>query len=99
MPRVPELELLLDADSASQSGAFEVAFVDDVGEQRREPAAALSVPFESCHLVRRLASYKGQRHLGGQWWTATTGSLVARGRLRPRCLHHESQARRPPQIK
>jgi hypothetical protein len=69
--------VVLDGVVAAQIEAFEVAFVDDDGDQhRRELTAALSVPFESCRPVRRFASYKGQRHLCGQWWTATTGSLV-----------------------
>jgi hypothetical protein len=76
MPRVPELELVLGSAPVAPIEAFEVAFADDDGEQRLELTAALSVPFESCHPVRRFPSYKGQRHLCGQWWTATTGSLV-----------------------
>jgi hypothetical protein len=57
--------------------AFEVVFADDdAGEQRLELTAALAVPFESCRPVRRFASDKGQRHFSGQWWTATTGTLV-----------------------
>uniref|UniRef100_UPI003F494E4B TnsA-like heteromeric transposase endonuclease subunit n=1 Tax=Amycolatopsis sp. CA-096443 TaxID=3239919 RepID=UPI003F494E4B len=55
---------------------FEVAFADDDGEQRLPWTAAWSVPFESCRPVREFPSYKGQRHLSGRWWTATTGSLV-----------------------
>ncbi|MFI6102514.1 TnsA-like heteromeric transposase endonuclease subunit [Lentzea sp. NPDC051213] len=34
------------------------------------------MPFESCLPVRRFPSYKGQCHYIGQWWTATTGTLV-----------------------
>jgi hypothetical protein len=59
MPRVPELEQVLDSVSAAQTEAFEVAFADAEGEQRRELTTALSVPFESCHPVRRFVPYKG----------------------------------------
>lgn len=73
---MPELELVLGGAPAAPIEAFEIAFSDDDGEQRLELTAALSVPFASCRPVREFASYKGQRHLSGQWWTATTGTLV-----------------------
>ncbi|EWM09700.1 hypothetical protein KUTG_00004 [Kutzneria sp. 744] len=57
-------------------GDVEVAFVTDAGEERLSLAEAWSVPFESCRPVRRFPSYKGQRHYIGQWWTATTSTLV-----------------------
>lgn len=34
------------------------------------------MPFESCLPVRRFPFYKGQCHYIGQWWTATTDTLV-----------------------
>ena len=71
---MPDLELVFG--SAAPIEAFEVAFADDDGEQRLELTAALSVPFDACHPVRRFPSYKSQRHLCGQWWTAATASLV-----------------------
>lgn len=73
---MPKLELVLGGAPAAPIEAFEVAFADDDGERRLELTAALSVPFESCCPVRGFASCKGQRHFSGQWWTATTGSLV-----------------------
>ncbi len=37
---------------------------------------AWSVPFEEGRPVRRFAARKGQRHLSGLWWCATTGGHV-----------------------
>ena len=34
------------------------------------------MPFESACPVRRFRSRKGQRHLSGLWWSATTGGHV-----------------------
>ncbi|SFR29618.1 hypothetical protein SAMN04488564_12091 [Lentzea waywayandensis] len=34
------------------------------------------MPFADCVPVRGFPSCKGQRHLDGRWWTATTGTLV-----------------------
>ena len=76
MPRVPELELVLGGVPAAPIEAFEVAFADDDGEQRLELTAALSVPFESCHPVRRFPPTRANATSARQWWTATTGSLV-----------------------
>lgn len=73
---MPELELVLGGAPPAPFEAFEVAFADDEGEQRVGLPAALSVPFEVCRPVREFSSYKGQRHLSGRWWTATTGTLV-----------------------
>jgi hypothetical protein len=44
---------------------------------------AWSVPFESGLPVRRFTSRKGQRHLSGLWWCATTGGHVGRRGGRP----------------
>ena len=78
--------------SASPAGReFEIAYVDaESGERRLALIDAWSVPFEECMPVRGFASYKGQRNHVGRWWTATTGSLVARAGLdgAQRCGRH-----------
>jgi hypothetical protein len=58
-------------------GGFEVGYVTEDGAEHRVPLAeAWTVPFESCAPVRRFMSRKGQRHLSGLWWSATTGTHV-----------------------
>lgn len=44
----------------------------DGGEDRVALVDAWSVPFEDGLPVRRFQSRKGQRHLSGLWWSATT---------------------------
>jgi hypothetical protein len=39
-------------------------------------AEAQALPFEHFRPVRRFAARKGQRHLSGLWWSATTGGHV-----------------------
>src|SRR6266849_6685523 len=57
--------------------AFEVGCVSGDGAEHRVPLAeSLAVPFEQGLPVRRFASQQGQRHLGGLWWSATTGGHV-----------------------
>lgn len=34
------------------------------------------MPLEVAAPVRRFTSYKGQKHLSGDWWSATDGRLV-----------------------
>ena len=47
------------------------------GAERTLPlTAAWAVPFECGCPVRRFTSRKGQRHLSGLWWSATTGGHV-----------------------
>jgi hypothetical protein len=47
------------------------------GAERTLPlTAAWAVPFECGCPVRRFRSRKGQRHLSGLWWSATTGAPV-----------------------
>lgn len=66
------LEVARPADPPAGEG-FEVAYVTEDGVARRRPLAeAWAVPFESCAPVRRFASRKGQRHLSGLWWSATS---------------------------
>src|SRR6478609_6235007 len=69
---------------------FEVSDVPDDGAEHRVPLAqAWAVPLEEGLPVRRFTSRKGQRHLSGLWWSATTGGhggrpprLEGRGRTR-----------------
>src|SRR6478752_4681902 len=69
---------------------FEVSYVPDDGAVHRMPLArAWEMPLERALPVRRFTSRKGQRHLSGLWWSATTGGhggrpprLEGRGRTR-----------------
>jgi hypothetical protein len=55
----------------------ELGWSPEPGRDVRVPVAeAWSVPFESGRPVRRFTSHKGQRHLSGLWWCATTGGHV-----------------------
>src|SRR5258708_34435359 len=60
------------------NGGFEVSYVPDDGAGHRVPItqAAWAVPLEHGSPVRRFTSRKGQRHLSGLWWSATTGGHV-----------------------
>jgi hypothetical protein len=54
-----------------------VVFVDARGVEHvvgLEQAAA--VLFEDGRMVRRIPSYRGQKHAPGRYWSATTGELV-----------------------
>jgi hypothetical protein len=58
-------------------GGFEIGYVTDDGlEHRMSLSQAWATPFESCSPIRRFTSHKGQRHLSGLWWSATTGGHV-----------------------
>ena len=58
-------------------GGFEIGYVTDDGlEHRVSLSQAWATPFESCSPIRRFTSHKGQRHLSGLWWSATTGGHV-----------------------
>lgn len=58
-------------------GSFEIGHLSEDGAEFRAPLAdAWSVPFETGRPVRRFAARKGQRHLSGLWWCATTGGHV-----------------------
>ena len=58
-------------------GGFEIGYVTDDGlEHRVSRSQAWATPFESCSPIRRFTSHKGQRHLSGLWWSATTGGHV-----------------------
>jgi hypothetical protein len=55
----------------------EIGYVAEDGVERRTALAdALRVAFESCTLVRRFLSRKGQRHLSGRWWSDTMAGHV-----------------------
>src|ERR1700682_4663003 len=56
--------------------AFEVSYVSDGAEHRMPLAQAWAAPIEQGIPVRRFTSRKGQRHLSGLWWSATTGGHV-----------------------
>ena len=56
-------------------GGFEIGYVTDDGLEHRV-SQAWATPFESCSPIRRFTSHKGQRHLSGLWWSATTGGHV-----------------------
>jgi hypothetical protein len=63
---------------AAEAGDVEVDWVTADGErQRLALKAAGGVGFEDGLPVRRFTSRKGQRHLSGRWWCATTGRHVA----------------------
>jgi hypothetical protein len=71
--------LSLEARAADQASVddFEVVYVTEGGAERTLPlTAAWAVAFECGCPVRRLRSRKGQRHLSGLWWSATTGGHV-----------------------
>jgi TnsA-like endonuclease N terminal len=59
------------------SAGFEVGYVAEGGASRSVALAeAQALPFEHFLPVRRFAARKGQRHLSGLWWSATTGGHV-----------------------
>ncbi|MEO3825075.1 TnsA-like heteromeric transposase endonuclease subunit [Actinomadura sp. B10D3] len=56
---------------------FELAWVSADGTDVRRALSELwAAPLESGRPVRRFRPYKGQRHLPGEWWSATDGHLV-----------------------
>jgi hypothetical protein len=56
---------------------FKVSYVAGDGAEHRVPLAeATGVPFEQAMPVRRFTAHRGQRHLSGLWWSATTGGHV-----------------------
>jgi hypothetical protein len=59
------------------SAGFEVGYVAEGGASRSVALAeAQALPFEHFLPVRRFAARKGQRHLSGLRWSATTGGHV-----------------------
>lgn len=54
-----------------------VSYVAGDGAEHRVPfAEAVAVRFERAMPVRRFPARRGQRHLSGLWWSATTGGHV-----------------------
>lgn len=70
------------AEVAGESGGlrlavFKVSYVaGDGGEYQVPLAEAQLVAFEQARPVRRFTAHRGQRHLSGLWWSATTGGHV-----------------------
>ncbi len=61
----------------SADESFEVSYVPGDGAEHRVPLAhASAMLLEQGMPVRRFRSRKGQRHLSGLWWSATTGGHV-----------------------
>jgi hypothetical protein len=64
------------AEAVSRPG-FEVGFVDEDGERRREPlTSCVGVRFEEAAPVRPFRWSKGQKSFAGLRWSATTGAHV-----------------------
>src|SRR6478736_3394179 len=62
---------------ALEVAGFELVYVTAPGDGVRVGLAdAWALPLESVPPVRRFASYRGQRHLSGCWWSATDGRHV-----------------------
>jgi hypothetical protein len=58
-------------------GHFEIDYLTGEGAVRGAALeGAWAVPFERGMPVRRFAARKGQHHLSGLWWSATTGGHV-----------------------
>ena len=67
-------------------GGFEIGYVTDDGlEHRVSLSQAWATPFDSSSPIRRFTSHKGQRHLSGLWWSATTGGCTSRGAVTASC--------------
>ncbi|WP_241007799.1 TnsA-like heteromeric transposase endonuclease subunit [Mycobacterium kubicae] len=65
------------ANVAAESDTAELSWVTAEGvPQRLSPDQAAAVPFEDGLPVRRFTTRKGQRHLSGRWWCATTTGHV-----------------------
>jgi hypothetical protein len=59
------------------ASAFEIGYLTEDGVERRVSLEdAWETPIESSGPVRRFTARKGQRHLSGLWWCATTGGHV-----------------------
>ena len=62
---------------ALEVAGFELVYVTAPGDGVRVGLAdAWALRLESVPPVRRFASYRGQRHLSGCWWSATDGRHV-----------------------
>ena len=64
-------------ERVARADEVEVSWVTpDAVEQSLRLSDAWAVPFECGLPVRRFTARKGQRHLSGLWWCATTGGHV-----------------------
>ena len=76
MPCVTGLSVMSGGAAALLDG-FEFAYVTpDGAEARRGLADAWGAQLEEAPPVRRFASYKGQKHFPGAWWSATGERLI-----------------------
>jgi len=58
-------------------GRFEIDYLtSEVAVDGAALEEAWAAPLEDALPVRRFAARKGQRHLSGLWWSATTGGHV-----------------------
>jgi hypothetical protein len=65
------------APGRQAEASFAIGYLSEDGSEHRVPLEeAWLVPFQGGRPVRRFASRKGQRHLSGLWWSATTGGHV-----------------------
>jgi hypothetical protein len=65
------------ADLAAETASPEVSWITAAGVPERLPLEkAAAVAFEDGLPVRRFTARKGQRHLSGRWWCATTSGHV-----------------------
>src|ERR1700750_2681138 len=63
--------------ASSATGRVEGGYItEDGAEHRVRLDEAWLVPLERALPVRRFGARKGQRHLSGLWWSATTGGHV-----------------------
>lgn len=70
--------VLVEPAPAGPAGvSFEIGYLSEDGAEHRVALEdAWLVPFERGRPVRRFTARKGQRHLSGLWWSATTGGPV-----------------------
>src|SRR4029078_3786358 len=67
----------VSAEVVSEARDVDVDWVTANGERQRCALdAAVGVAFEDGLPVRRYRPRKGERHLSGRWWCATTGRHV-----------------------
>lgn len=65
------------ANVAAEPNAAEFDWVSPDGVSQRLPLDGVAtIPFEHGLPVRRFIAHKGQRHLSGRWWCATTNGHV-----------------------
>lgn len=68
---------MIEGEGPGALSVFELSYVAEAGDEVRVSLAeAWALRLESVSPVRRFRSYRGQRHLSGWWWSATTGRHV-----------------------